>query len=94
MTMTTPWGDEGFIWSNAFAFLDVTDVGKCTTVSSLINTCAQQHFQQVPTTVQIAQHSSWDATTGKHVSRPRWESSFDGNQGVIYLNGERPFAQL
>ena len=94
MTMTTPWGDESFIWNNAFAFLDVTDVGRCTTTSTLINQCAQQHFQQVPTIVQIAQHSSWGAPTGKRVSGPMWEPPFDGNQGAICLNRERPFAQL
>ena len=92
--MTTSWGDEDFIWVNAFAFLDVTDVGRCTTVSSLVNKCAQQHFQQVPTTVQIVQHTLWDTPTAKYADGPIWAPPFDGDQGVVYLNRERPFAQL
>jgi hypothetical protein len=61
-------------------------------VSPFVNKCAQQHFRQVPTTVQIAQHYAWDTSAAKY--NARWEPPFDGNQGVIYLNRERPFAQL
>jgi hypothetical protein len=89
MTMATSWGDEDFIWDNAFAYLDANEVGKCTTMSSLMNECAKRHFQQVPMTVQVVQHDSW--------GKARLEHPFDDNQGdngVIYLSREKPFSQL
>jgi hypothetical protein len=57
-------------------------------MSSLINKCAQRHFKQVLTIVQVVQ-CRW--------GKVRWELPFDGNQGengVVYLNPEKPFSQL
>jgi hypothetical protein len=93
MSMATSWGDEDFIWDNAFAYLDANNVGKCTTMSSLINKCAQRHFQQVATTVQVVQPIRW----GKPEVQPDFEPPFDGHQGdhgVVYLSREKPFSQL
>jgi hypothetical protein len=85
--MATSWGDKEYIWSNVFAYLNANDVGKCTTMSSLMNKCDKRHFQQVPTTVQVVQPNSW--------GKARLEPPFDGNQGdngVGYLSREKTFS--
>jgi hypothetical protein len=74
MTMATSWEEGDFIWDNIFDYLDAKEVGRCTTMSSHINECAQRHFKPVPTIVQVVQPNA----RGK----ARWELPLDGNQGV------------
>jgi hypothetical protein len=87
-TMTMNTAGE-FIWDNVFDYLDAKEVGRCTTVSSHINKCAQRHFKQIPTVVQVVQRCAW--------GKPRLELPLDGIQGengTVYLNREKPFSQL
>jgi hypothetical protein len=55
-------------WVNVFDYLDAKEIGRCTTMSVHINKCAQQHFKQIRTVVQVVQRRAW----GK-VRLARWE---------------------
>jgi hypothetical protein len=79
---------DGF-WVNVFDYLDAKEVGRCTTMLVHINKCAQRHFKQIPTVVQVFQRRAW--------GKPRLELPLDvvqGENGTVYFNREKPFSQL
>ena len=94
--MVSSWESESVIWSNSFEFLLLSDVGKCTSISSRINQSVQQHFRQVPTVVQIVQYRCWDELAKDALPCDGLQGAFCPMRGlpVVYLNRARPFAQL
>jgi hypothetical protein len=103
MIMDNAWDSRELIWNNVFDgfwvnvfdYLDAKEVGRCTTMSSHINKCAQRHFKQIPTIVQVVQRRTWGKARLARLAR--WELPLDGIQGengIVHLNREKPFSQL
>ena len=89
--------NESAMWSNVLEFLNLSDVGKCASISSRLNQSVRQHLRQVPTTVQIVHHCTWKEAVP--LSRYPWEGlqgSVCPSRGmpIVYLNRDRPFTQL